>query len=118
MRTPASFAQENEYLRAQVRQLQDALGVGLLWPAEWRLTVRETALLGILVAREIATYDGIMCALYGDCPDPPCEAIIRVFIYKLRRKIAPHGITIRTRRGQGLSIPAEQRKRLRALALR
>ena len=45
MRGPASFAQENDYLRAQVRQLQDALGIGLHWPPEWRLSPRETAVL-------------------------------------------------------------------------
>ena len=118
MRRPATFAQENEYLRAQVRQLQDALGIGLRWPAEWNLSRRETALLGVLVSREVATWDGIMCALYGDHPDPPCERIISVFMYTLRRKLAPHGFTILTRRAHGFAIPAEQRARLRALASR
>jgi DNA-binding response OmpR family regulator len=116
MSRPASFAEENEHLRAQLRLLQDALGIGLHWPSDWKLTTRETAVLGVLVAREIATHDAIMCALYGDRPDPPSEKIVRVFIYKLRSKLAPHGFSIVTRRGQGLAIPAEQRARLRALA--
>ena len=59
-----------------------------------------------------------MCALYGDDPDPPCERIVKVFVCKLRRKLAPHGFTIVTRRGYGLTIPREQRARLRALASR
>ena len=118
MRGPASFAQENEYLRAQVRQLQDALGIGLHWPPEWRLSPRETAVLGVLVSREIATCDALMCALYGDRSDPPCDKIVRVYIYKLRRKLAPRGFTIVTRRGQGVAIPAEQRAQLRELASR
>jgi two-component system cell cycle response regulator CtrA len=118
MRRTATFAQENEYLRAQVRQLQDALGIGLHWPAEWNLSQRETALLGVLVSREVATRDGIMCALYGDRPNPPCERIINVFMYKLRSKLAPRGFTILTRRAHGFAIPPEQRARLRALASR
>ena len=80
------------------------------------LSPREAALLGVLVARELATRDAIMLALYGDLPDPPCERILNVFVYKLRRKLAPHGVTILTRRGHGLLIPAEQRTRLRAFA--
>jgi DNA-binding response OmpR family regulator len=118
MRKAASFAEENEYLRAQVRQLQDALSIGLRWPPEWNLSPRETALLGVLVSRELATRDAMMCGLYGDEPDPPCERILRVFVYKLRRKLAPHGFTIVTRWGCGVAIPAEQRARLRELASR
>ena len=118
MSKPASFAEENEYLRAQVRQLRDALGIGLRWPPEWNLSPRETALLGVLVSRELATRDAMMCGLYGDEPDPPCERILRVFVYKLRRKLAPHGFTIVTRWGYGLMMPVEQRARLRAAALK
>jgi hypothetical protein len=55
---------------------------------------------------------------YADEPDPPCERILRVFVYKLRRKLAPHGFTIVTRWGHGLMMPVEQRARLRAAALK
>ena len=58
-------------------------------------------MLGVLVSRELATRDAMMRALYGDDPDPPCERILRVFVYKLRRKLAPHGFTIVTRGGPG-----------------
>jgi len=75
-------------------------------------------LLGVLVSRELATRDAMMCGLYGNEPDPLCERILRVFVYKLRRKLAPHGFTILTRWGCGVAIPAEQRARLRALASR
>ena len=71
MTRPASLAEENDYLRAQVHQLKDALGSGLRWPAEWNLSPRETAMLGVLVSRDLATRDAIMCALYGDDPEPP-----------------------------------------------
>ena len=118
MSKPASFAQENEYLRAQVRQLRDALGIGLRWPPEWNLSPRETALLGVLVSRELATRDAMMCGLYGDEPDPPCERIVKVFVCRLRRKLGPRGFTIVTRRGHGLMMPVEQRARLRAAALK
>lgn len=115
---PASLVEENDYLRAQVRQLKDALGTGLRWPAEWKLSVKETAMLGVLAAREIATRDAIMCALYGNDPDPPDERILNVLTHRLRRKLAPRGFTIVTRRAQGFAIPREQRARLREAALR
>ena len=44
-----NLAEENDLLRAQVRQLKDALGHGLRWPAQWRLSGFETATLGVLV---------------------------------------------------------------------
>jgi DNA-binding response OmpR family regulator len=118
MTRPASFAEENDYLRAQVRQLKDALGVGLRWPPEWKLSPRETAMLGVLATRDLATRDAIMCALYGDDPEPPDEPILRVYTYRLRRKLQSRGFTIMTRRGQGLAVPADQRAALRAAALR
>ena len=98
--------------------MQDALGIGLRWPPEWNLSPRETALLCVLVSHELATRDAMMRGLYGDEPDPPCERIVKVFVCKLRRKLAPHGFTIVTRRGYGFTIPTEQRARLRALASR
>jgi two-component system cell cycle response regulator CtrA len=118
MTRPASLSAENDYLRAQLRQLQDALGTGLRWPAEWKLSPQETALLGVLVSREIATRDAVMYALYGDDPDPPSERLLKVLVYKLRRKLAPRGFGIVTQRGHGLMMPVEQRARLRAAALK
>jgi hypothetical protein len=112
-----SLAEENDHLRAQLRQLQQALGRGLRWPAEWQLSPAETTMLGVLVSRELATRAAIMCALYGDRPDPPDERILNVLAFKLRRKLAPYGFTIITRRWHGLAVPAEQRARLRAAAL-
>ena len=115
---PASLVEENDYLRAQVRQLKDALGTGLRLPEEWNLSVKEAAMLGVLGAREIATREAIMCALYGDDPDPPDEQILNVLNHRLRRKLAPRGFTIVTHRGQGLAIPREQRVRLREAAVK
>jgi DNA-binding response OmpR family regulator len=115
---PASLAEENDYLRAQVRQLKDALGIGLRWPPEWNLSPKETAMLGVLVSRELATRDAIMCALYGDEPNPPGERILNVLTYNLRRKLEPRGFTIITHHGHGLARPAEQRVRLRNAAVR
>jgi hypothetical protein len=114
---PSSLAEENDYLRAQVRQLKDALGRGLRWPGEWGLSPKETAMLGVLVSRELATREVLMCALYGDDPDPPYERILNVLACKLRRKLAPRGFTIVTHRGHGLAMPADQRARLRGAAL-
>jgi DNA-binding response OmpR family regulator len=113
-----SIAEENEYLRAQIHQLKDALGSGLRWPPEWKLSPQETAMLGVLASRDLARRETIMCALYGDALDPPDARILAVLTYHLRRKLQPHGFTIITRRGHGLAVPADQRARLRAAAVR
>ena len=118
MTRPASLAEENDYLRAQLRELREALGTGLRWPAEWKLSPRENALLGVLVSREIVSRDAVMYALYGDDPDPPSEQVLSVLVYRLRRKLASRGFSIVTRRGHGLAVPAEQRARLRQAAVR
>jgi len=118
MMKTASLVEENDYLRAQVRQLKDALGVGLRWPPEWNLTPKETAMLGVLAVRELATREAIMCALYGDDPDPPCDRILAVLTHRLRRKLAPRGFTIVTHKWKGLALPADQRARLRQAAVK
>ena len=101
MTRPASLAEENDYLRAQVHQLKDALGGGLRWPVEWNLSPRETAMLGVLVSRDLATREAIMCALYGDDPEPPDEPILRVYTYKLRRKLDPAASPSSRTKGRG-----------------
>lgn len=106
---------ENELLREQVRQLKAALVVDTQIPAEWGLTSSEATLLMVLAGREMATYEAIITALYGARPgDPPSAEIVKVWLHRLRRKLAPHGATITTIWGRGCFLDADTRQRLRA----
>jgi len=113
----AELAADNEALREQVRQFKDALGRGLRFPPEWKLTRCEAAVLGVLTARTAAQKEAFMIALYGDRDDPPDENIIRVFVCRLRRKLRAHGIAIHTMK-EGWFVTAADRARLRAQAVR
>jgi DNA-binding response OmpR family regulator len=106
---------ENELLRDRVAQLEDAMGLGFMPPPEWGLTRSERLLLGVLMAREIATKNAVMAGLYGmDVRDPPFEKIVDVLISKLRKKLVPHGITIETRWGEGHFLSPAMKSRVRA----
>lgn len=105
----AALEDRVDLLEEQVAQLERALSGDLPCPIEWRLTASETRVFGVLVHREVASRDAIMAALYRDRnreePDPK---IVDVFICKLRRKIKPHGVVIKTRHGMGFSLENRQ----------
>lgn len=93
---------ENGRLRDRIQQLEDVMGMSFLPPVEWRLTGSEGAVVGVLLARECATKDAIMAALYRDTSKDEAEIkIVDVFICKIRKKLKPFGISIETRWGVG-----------------
>ena len=106
--------QENEMLRARIDQLEEALGVRLPTPVEWGLTGSEARVFGLFRARELVTRDAIMAVLYRDAgKDEPEQKITDVFICKIRRKLKPFAIEIKTVWGQGYALPADTRKLLK-----
>lgn len=111
-----SLVVENEMLREQVRQLKQALTGDLRWPIEWRLTRVETIVLGVLMTRARPGHAAFWCALYADSEDPPDAKVLDVHVCKLRRKLKPLGILIRTEWGMGWHLPAADRARLRKIA--
>lgn len=93
---------DNERLRDRVAQLEDAMGMRLLTPVEWRLTSSEMRVFGVLMTREIATKQAIMSALYrADARDEAEIKIVDVFVCKARKKLKPFGVEIETRWGEG-----------------
>lgn len=101
---------ENAMLREEIERLRHLLGHHWLPPIEWRLTGSEARVFGTLLAREIATKDAIMAALYRDAGKEEAEEkICDVFICKLRKKVKPFGIEILTQWGTGWRLPAETR---------
>jgi DNA-binding response OmpR family regulator len=112
-------------LRREVQALRDALEVmrsslesepGLRLIQIAHLTPAERLLLGVLIRRRRATKDQLMTALYCHRPDnEPCSKIIDTCICKMRRKLKPHGIEIKTIWCAGYEIPLDSIKRIKAM---
>jgi len=98
----ARLIAENETLREQVRQMRAVLVPDMAIPDAFRLTPSERRVFAHLAAREVVTYESIMLALYSDrANDFPQENTSRVFICKIRTKLEPHGVFIRSVWGRG-----------------
>lgn len=107
-----------DLLEEQVRQYREAAESTVPYPAEWGLTPKEARLIGALVrARGNAvSVPRLMVALYGLEPDVEPK-IVDVFVCKIRRKLRVAGVpvTVRTVRGEGFRIDAQDADRLRRL---
>lgn len=110
---------ENDALRERVAELETILyGDGWHVPLEWGLTASEARVMGVLISREFATKNAIMAALYRDLARDEAEAkIVDVFICKMRKKVAPFGVTVLTIWGEGYRLPPDQRAALSAGAV-
>jgi two-component system cell cycle response regulator CtrA len=112
-------------LRREVEVLRDALeamrgalasdvGVKIIELA--KLTYSERMLLGLLIRRHRATKDQMMTMLYADRPDEePDSKILDVMICRMRKKLSPHGVEIRTIHGAGYELPPTSREKIKAL---
>ena len=106
---------ERERLEARVDQLERAMGMDFIAPLEWRLTTAETRVFGVLLARELATVEAVMAALYRDvAKDEAQPKIVDVFVCKIRRKLKPFGVEIRTLWARGYYLEAECKAAIRA----
>lgn len=107
---------ENDALRERVRQLERLLGLGFDAPPQFGLTAREAAVFSVLLAREMATKDHLMAALYRDVgQDEPEIKIVDVFVCKLRAKLKRWSISIETHWGRGWYMTPAAKARARAV---
>ena len=123
---PAEFSAREAALQATIVRLEDriqgleeAMGLCVLPPLEWGLTVQQARLFGALLEREVLTKDAAMAALYRDRgDDEPEMKIVDVFVCHIRRKLKPFGIEIGTRWGVGYFMTpankAEARRQIEA----
>lgn len=106
--------EENDRLRARIQDLEEVLFSAALPPIEYGLTRQEARVFGVLVSRPLATKSAIMAALYdergADWAEPK---IVDVLVCKIRKKLAPFGIEILTRWGEGYFIADDMRQQLR-----
>lgn len=78
----------------------------------FKLTQQEALIVARLMTRETCAKATLFAALPNQEVDPK---IVDVFICKIRAKLKPSGIAIETLWGVGYSLPAEQKKAVRAV---
>jgi hypothetical protein len=80
------------------------------------LTRTDRLLLGILIRHRRATRDQLMTALLCHrADDEPCAKIFDTYICKIRKKLKPHGIEIKTVWCAGYEIPLDSLERIKAM---
>jgi DNA-binding response OmpR family regulator len=86
-------------------------------PSCLHLTLYETKILGLLVAKEFAEHGAIEFIIYGDREDWPLsfESTIRLILGRLRKKLKPYDIQIRNVYGSGIMMTREDIAKLSAL---
>jgi len=107
-----------EHLQNRIYELEEQLGATTEFPPILGLTLSEEALLGVLFKREIVTQTTAFAILYGSKADGgPSDPrnVVSVLIMRLRKKIAAHGIEIKTRNGVGYYMTIEAKNQLRRL---
>jgi len=109
-----SAAPETARLRDRIEELERLVGLRTVPPRLWGLTRQEADVLGILLRRQVMTHAQLFEAIWGG--DSDCNIkIVEVVVCKLRAKLRPHGIAIRTEYGVGYFIPPDSKATARAL---
>lgn len=108
--------EENDLLRLRVEELEGIL-LRQEVPFCIGLTRKQAQVLSLLLARPMVSRSDLMTALYSlSAGDPPADRIIDVFIVRVRRALARHGIEVRTLWGQGWFLTNEDKAKVRALS--
>ncbi|QPC44500.1 winged helix-turn-helix domain-containing protein [Kaustia mangrovi] len=118
--TTAKLQDEVEILRERVRQLEEALygPAGRMLECQYRLglTVMQSRFLGALMSREVVGKEALLVALYGDRKqDWPGDKTLDAHAFKLRQRLAVHGIELRTVRGIGYALDDAAKDRIRRI---
>lgn len=88
-----------------------------LFPPELGLTRKETMLLDLLMRREMVSDQAFYMVCYQREP-PTYTRMLNVTVTRLRHKLRPHGIAIKSRHGVGCFIPRADKTKLRELCAR
>jgi DNA-binding response OmpR family regulator len=73
------------------------------------------ALFCLLARRRLISRDAVMIALYDHENDRPTSKVIDAYICRLRQWLCPHGIELKTNRGEGWYFTPDMQKRAQAL---
>jgi two-component system cell cycle response regulator CtrA len=113
LRLNRQLTEQVELLQEQIAFLQSALLGDSPLPLEWRLTETEERVMRVILAREYASKDAIMAALYWDKDEPSDEKIVDVLVCKIRKKVQRFGIDVKNQWGRGYYLPREIRRQYR-----
>ena len=102
------------YLEKQLETLQDkydhllaGMGQKLRFPSAFKLTKHQEIVLGVIFTRQIAYISMIDAAMYAHKPieiETPPHQLIKVFIYHIRKRLKPFGLSIKTNFAVGYSM--------------
>jgi two-component system cell cycle response regulator CtrA len=106
-------APETVRLRDRIEELERLIGLRTVPPRLWGLTQREAQVLGLLLRRQVMTHAQLFEAIWGGDSERNIK-IVEVVVCKLRAKLRPHGIAIRTEYGAGYFIPPDSKATARA----
>jgi len=106
---------ENEMLLERVRVLEASLREPVHAPPSWRLTPSQHTILGVMLARDVASRGALEALLYGGRDaEWPGARTLNVHISHMRKLLALHGVEILTVSGRGWSLRAHDKARIRA----
>ena len=110
---------ENDQLREEVQSLKaviaDSLDSRTANPPSF-LSRSEAVIFSLLVERRLVTKSCVMAALYSASGRGNAgHKVIEVFLCKMRKKLAPHGISISTVCGRGWEMPESSKALAREL---
>lgn len=113
-----SLAEENDFLREQVRQLRSLLSAPderSEYGRKLGINGKLLELFGLLMKHEIVSREMVFTAMYSTQADVPDEKIVDVMMCKLRQKLFPHAIKISVRYLVGWYISPEHKKLIKEL---
>lgn len=120
----AALTEEIDALRAEVARLKaivEAMAEAGDLGAAYRLTRSEGVVLAMISrAAGLAAKETIWAALYGADPNGgPASGnkILDAFVFRVRRKLKPHGVSIETVWGEGWAMSPADKARLAALSV-
>ena len=104
-----ALEQENDDLRARVRELERLLGMTFECPPLIGLTRQESIIFGLLLKNPLMSKELAISTMYLHKQDEADAKIVDVYICKLRKKLKPYKIDVQTQWGQGYFITREHK---------
>jgi transposase-like protein len=110
LREIAKLRERLTHVQEENRQLKDAFAPKVGFPKAWRLDPRESAILSALHANRgsYVTGEALLLCIAGFDEDQD-DASVRLWLGKLRKKVQPLGIDIKTRHDEGYLLTPESR---------
>ena len=88
----------------------------IAFPAQWRLSHNEEAVLCRLALSDAPVPYAELDAILAPARRGPVGRPFKVLLHYLRRKLAPHGIAIISRKGVGFALTADSKSLIAAAA--